>query len=136
MRPFRPYDPQGPRQIDSGPIVHHRNRSYGLIIQGLSPLVPLELTLNDPIVRWVWRNGMATLPTTSRVLRSQPDRYTFFEHALQRFIPVSHKMDLVLFLFEQECQQVPIVRVIFCNKNFFALTIIHSALLCVGQHTL
>jgi hypothetical protein len=49
MRPFRPYDPQGPGQKDSGTIVHHRNLSYGLLIRGLSPLVPLELTLNDPI---------------------------------------------------------------------------------------
>ena len=40
MRSFRPYDPQGPGQKDSGTIVHHRS---------LSPLVPLGLTPNDPI---------------------------------------------------------------------------------------
>jgi hypothetical protein len=49
MRPFRPSDPQGPGQQDSGTIVHHRSLSYRLLIRGLSPLVPLELTLNDPI---------------------------------------------------------------------------------------
>jgi hypothetical protein len=59
MRPFRPYDPQGPGQKDSGTIVHHRNLSYRLLIRALSPLVPLGLTPNDPIVRWVRRNGTA-----------------------------------------------------------------------------
>jgi hypothetical protein len=78
MRPFRPYDPQGPGQKDSGTIVHHRNLSYGLLIRGLSPLVPLELTLNDPIGEVGSAERYGPLPTTSRVLRSQPDRYIFF----------------------------------------------------------
>jgi hypothetical protein len=64
MRPFRPSDPQGPGQQDSGTIVHHRSLSYRLLIRGLSPLVPLELTLNDPIdeVGSAERHGPPCLP--------------------------------------------------------------------------
>ena len=50
------------------------------------------------------------------------------EHAFQRFIPVPRKMDLVLCLFEQVGQQVPIAHVIFRNKNFFtAIPIVYSS---------
>jgi hypothetical protein len=52
------------------------------------------------------------------------------EHAFQRFIPVPRKMDLILCLFEQAGQQVPIAHVIFRNKNFFPATL-HRLLLCV-----
>jgi hypothetical protein len=49
MRPFRPYDPQGPGQKGSRTIVHQRSLSGRPLVQGLSPLVPLGLTPNDPI---------------------------------------------------------------------------------------
>jgi len=68
MRSFRPYDPQGPGQKDSGTIVHHRS---------LSPLVPLGLTPNDPIGGL---GGNSTGPLAYDqlgVLRSQPERYVF-----------------------------------------------------------
>jgi hypothetical protein len=68
MRPFRPYDPQGPGQKDSRTIVHHRS---------LSSLVPLGLTPNDPI-GGLGGNSTGLLAYDQLwVLWSQPERYIF-----------------------------------------------------------